>query len=180
MTSPTELPSLSTLEFLPYLDSNGLFPEQFQGKVGAYAIFDRDRTLQYIGYSRDVALSLKQHFVRQPAQCYWLKVQTSDRPNRALLEGIRDAWIAENGSVPVGNATDESVWNQPIDVKVQMTPAEQTNYAQALDETSQMKILKQAARRVEAIVLSALSDRGVQADIRFNPKLKEEGLLDLK
>jgi hypothetical protein len=180
MTSELESPALSTLEFIAYLNADGLLPEQFQGKVGVYAIFDRDRTLHYIGYSRDVALSLRQHLVRQPEQCYWLKVQTIDRPSRALLEGIRDAWIAENGSVPTGNGEAAALWNQPIDVKSQMTPDEQTHYAQALDEYAQMKVLKQAARRVEAIVLETLKIRGVQAEIRFNPKLKEEGLLDLK
>ncbi|NJL52965.1 MAG: GIY-YIG nuclease family protein, partial [Hydrococcus sp. SU_1_0] len=35
-------------------------------------------------------------------------------------------------------------------------------------------------RRVEAQILKQLSDRGVAMEIRFNPKLKEKGLLDLK
>jgi hypothetical protein len=180
MTSDIDSIALANSDFIPYLDAGGLLPDQFQGKVGVYAIFDCDRTLQYIGYSRDVALSLKQHLVRQPEQCFWLKVQTIDRPSRAVLEEIRAAWIAENGSVPVGNGEAESIWNQPIDVKMQMTADEQAAYTQALDEVSQIKVLKQAARRVEAIVLEALKHRGVQAEIRFNPKLKEEGLLDLK
>jgi hypothetical protein len=44
----------------------------------------------------------------------------------------------------------------------------------------QSKILKNAARRVESQILSELESRGVQMQIRFNPKLKEKGLLDLK
>jgi hypothetical protein len=46
--------ALSTLEYIPYIDENGQLPEQFQGKIGVYAIFDTDKNLQFIGYSRDV------------------------------------------------------------------------------------------------------------------------------
>lgn len=180
MASSTNIPTLSSLEFVPYINDHGLLPDQFQGKVGVYAIFDQDQTLQYIGYSRDVYLSLKQHLVRQPQACYWLKVQTIERPSRTLLAEIQDSWIAENGTTPVGNGSQESAWSQPIDVRTCWTAEEQTRYESAIDELAQMKVLKQASRRVEAQVLETLKSRGVQEEIRFNPKMKEEGLLDLK
>jgi hypothetical protein len=176
----TDFPRLADLEAIPYLDDHGHLPEQFQAKVGIYGIFDGDRVLHYVGYSRDVSLSLKQHLVRQPHACHWVKVATIERPSRTVLDTIRDAWIAENGPVPVGNAADAARWNHPIDAKVQMTAAEQADYANALTELGQSKVLKQVARRVEAEILAVLQARGVQADIRFNPKLKDEGLLDLK
>ncbi|WP_421657260.1 GIY-YIG nuclease family protein [Leptothermofonsia sp. ETS-13] len=172
--------TLASLDFIPYLKDSGELPDQFLGKVGVYAIFDQAQKLQYIGYSRDVYLSLKQHLVRQPHLCYWIKVQMIDRPSRAILEEIRDRWIAENGSVPPGNRSEVAQWNQPIDVKHLMTPDEQTSYTSATDELAQTKILKQVARRVEAEILEVLQARGVQEDVRFNPKLKEAGLLDLK
>ena len=180
MSSHPNTPTLSSLEYFAYIDDRGRLPEQFQGKVGVYAIFDQAQTLQYIGYSRDVYLSLKQHLVRQPEHCYGLKVQTIDRPSRTILEDIRTAWMSENGTVPAGNDADEGKWTQAIDAKVQMTPEEQANYVGAIDELTQTKVLKQVARRVEAGILEILKARGVQADIRFNPKLKEAGLLDLK
>ena len=180
MSSQTDLPTLSGLELLAYIDDRGQLPKQLQGKVGVYAIFDQQQTLQYIGYSRDVYLSLKQHLVRQPQHCYELKVQTIDRPSRTILEEMRTAWMSENGSVPDGNGADEGKWTQAIDAKAQMTPEEQASYARAIDELSQMKVLKQVARRVEAEILDVLKSRNVQTDIRFNPKLKEAGLLDLK
>ena len=180
MTTET-IPSLSGLEFIPYIDETGQLPAQLQGKVGAYAICDRNQVLQFIGYSRDVYLSLKQHLVRQPQLCYWVKVQTIDRPNRTILENIQTAWIAENGTTPSGNSTDEAKWTQSINVKPLMTPEEQANYAQAAgEELAQSKILKNVARRVEAEIIAQLKARGVQTEIRFNPKLKESGLLDLK
>ncbi|HEY9749186.1 MAG TPA: GIY-YIG nuclease family protein [Allocoleopsis sp.] len=179
MTFTTNLPALSDLEFIAYIDDAGQVNEQFQGKVGVYAIFDQAQTLQFIGYSRDIYLSLQQHLVRRPQACYWFKAQTSDRPNRTALEAIRDAWIAENGATPIGNREEHSLWSQPIDAKQTMTAAEQAEY-QAADELAQVKLLKRVARRVEEQVLAQLQARGVQTAIRFNPKLKEAGLLDLK
>jgi hypothetical protein len=179
MTSETQPTSLGELEYIPYLDETGNLPEQLSGKIGIYAIFDQEKNLQFVSYSRDIYLSLKQHLVRQPKSCYWLKVQTIARPNRTMLENIRDAWIAENGSKPTGNDADEALWTQPIDAKTSMTDQEKENYSQG-DELMQMKLLKNVARRVEAEILAELKSRGVQTEIRFNPKLKENGLLDLK
>lgn len=175
----TEISSLATLEYLPFLNEAGQMTDQFDHKVGVYAVFDADRTLQYVGYSRDVSLSLKQHLVSHPQQCYWLKVQTIDRPSRTILEEIRTAWITENGTVPLGNGAEEVNWTQPIDAKQFMTAEEQAAYA-AGDDLTRMKTLKQVARRVETEVLAALSDRGVNMPIRFDPKAKEEGRLNLK
>ncbi|WP_341524971.1 GIY-YIG nuclease family protein [Nostoc sp. UHCC 0302] len=181
MATETNFPSLATLEYTPYIDDTGQLPEQFQGKIGVYAIFDQEKVLQFIGYSRDIYLSLKQHLVRQPQQCYWVKAQTIERPSRTVLESIENAWIAENGSMPVGNGNDKEKWTQPIDVKVVMTPEEQARYQNPMnDELSQIKIIKNVARRVEAEILTLLETRGLQIQFRFNPKLKEEGLLDLK
>lgn len=177
----TDIPPLANLTAIPYIDETGYLPAQLEGKVGVYAIFAADQTLQYIGYSRDIVLSLRQHLVRQPQQCYWLKVQTIERPNRTLLEQIRAAWIDENGSVPPGNSVDQAAWEQPIDVKAAMTPAEQAQYGDPqLDAVAQQKALKGAARRIEAEILALLEARSLQEPLRFNPKLKDQGLLDLK
>jgi hypothetical protein len=175
----TAAPTLSELEFLPFLNQDGVLDDQFEGKIGVYAIFDQAKQLQYVGYSRNIALSLKQHLVRQPQSCYWVKVQTIERPSRTALEAIQDAWINENGTTPPGNAAAADLWNQPIDAKTQMTPEEQATYGNS-DDLGRVKTLKQVARRVEAEVLAALDTRGVKMPIRFDPKAKEEGLLDLK
>lgn len=179
MASETQNPSLTQLDYIAYLDDTGNLPEKLQGKIGVYAIFDQEQTLQFVNYSRDVYLSLKQHLVRKPQSCYWLKVQTIDRPNRTQLETIRKAWIEENGSLPVGNGPDEAAWSQPIDAKKAMTEEEKASYEKS-DGIAQIKLLKQVARRVEAQISDVLKSRGVDTEIRFNPKLKEQGLLDLK
>lgn len=181
MPAEISVSALSQLDYLAYVDGQGLLPSQFAGQVGAYAIFAADYVLQYVGYSRDIYLSLKQHLVRQPQQCYWIKLQVIDRPSRTALEQIQAAWISENGTMPLGNGSDRNAWEQPIDVKASMTAAERASYTDPqLEEITQQKILKNAARRIEAEVLAVLQARQVQEPLRFNPKLKENGVLDLK
>ncbi|MDY7021261.1 MAG: GIY-YIG nuclease family protein [Cyanobacteriota bacterium] len=179
MTTQAEIPTLASLDTISYIDEQGQLPESLHGKIGVYAIFDADKTLKYVGYSRDIYVSLKQHLVRQPESCYGLKVQTINRPSRTILEEIRQAWIAENGSTPVGNGEQSEQWNQPINVKPLMTETEQSTY-NTLDEIDREKHLRQVARRVEAEILQQLEERGLKTEIRFNPKLKTSGLLDLK
>ncbi|MGF1566992.1 MAG: GIY-YIG nuclease family protein [Nodosilinea sp.] len=179
MTADLQIPVLAELDFIPYCNEAGLLPPELAKVVGVYAIYDGEKTLQFVGYSRDLAMSLKQHLVRCPALCHWVKVQTIERPNRTLLDSIQAAWLQENG-VPPGNGVEQERWTQPIDVKIQMTSAEQAAYAAAINEAEQIQCLKKVARRVEAERLAMLTVRGIQEPIRFDPKLKEQGLLNIK
>jgi hypothetical protein len=181
MTKEISLPTLASLKYFAYIDDHGEVIADFQGKIGVYAIFDQDKNLQFVGYSRDIYLSLKQHLVRQPQSCYWVKVETIERPNRTILENIENAWIIENGKNPITNTEDKQKWINPINVKELMTAEEQNNYQNiAIDEFAKSKVLKNVARRVEEEILAVIAARGVKTQIRFNPKLKETGLLDLK
>lgn len=179
MNTENNTPSLSNLQFIAYLTENGTIPAELEQKIGIYAIFNQDKILQYVGYSRDLALSLKQHLVRQPSQCYWLKVQTISKPSRAILENIRSNWLTENGTIPLGNSNDEAKWCQPIDAKLLMTTEEKQEY-QNSEDIAKIKLLKKISRRVETEIIEKLQARNIQMEIRFNPKLKEQGLLDLK
>jgi len=179
MSSPLEMSSLASLEYIPYIDDQGKFPEQFSKQIGVYAIFDENKTLQFVHYSRDIYLSLKQHMVRQPQACYWVKAYGIEKPNRSQLEQIKEAWIAENGSTPLGNGEQFSQWSDPIDATVSMTDEEKAAY-ETSDELGQIKLLKTVARRVQEEILARLEPRKIQDSFRFNPKLKEKGLLDLK
>ena len=172
-------PTLADLDFLPYIDQNGAIASDFDPKIGIYAIYDETKTLCYIGYSRNFKKSLEQHLIRRYDQCHWFKLHTCDRPNRTLLEEIRTAWLAENGTIPVGNDTAEALWTQPIDIKPGLTPEEKAEIAAAEDITKS-KLLKDHARRVEAQIQEVLEARGLKTKIRFQPKIKDQGLLDLK
>jgi hypothetical protein len=171
--------NLGDLLFIPYLTAAGTIDHQYQGKIGVYAIFDQAQILQYVGYSRDLAASLLQHLVRQPQACWWLKLHMIDRPQRELLENLRRAWLEENGAVPPGNGEAQPLWCQPIDVRPYLTATEQISLHQG-DDLAQAKLLKAVARRVEAERQAELKARGLTQEIRFQPKLKEQGLLDVK
>jgi hypothetical protein len=171
--------NLGDLPFIPYLTSTGTIDPQYQGKIGVYGIFDQAQILQYVGYSRDLAASLLQHLVRQPQACWWLKFHIVDRPQRELLENLRRAWLGENGAVPPGNGEAQNLWCQPIDVRPYLTATEQISLNQG-DDLAQAKLLKAVARRVEEERRAELKARGVNQEIRFHPKLKEQGLLDVK
>lgn len=172
------IPTLASLDLQPYL-VEGELPLGLAGKVGIYAIFDQTKQLQYVGYSRDIAVGLLQHLVRCTQQCHWVKVHTIERPSRTILDEIRTAWITEYGSVPPGNGDQQLAWEKPIDAKVFMTDEERDAIANS-DPARTPKLLKQLARRVEADVKATVEARGAQIPFKFNPKLKEQGLLALK
>ncbi len=178
MTPASPIITLQELNYLPYIEAGGLSAD-LQGKIGVYAIFDAEKVLQFVGYSRDIYLSLQNHLIRQPLSCHWLKLRLIDRPSRSVLEDQRGAWIEENGSIPPGNGEKEKDWTAPVDVKLLMTEEDRAIYP-SLTETEQIKFLKNLSRRRESEILEALKNRGVTMEIRFNPKLKEQGLLDIK
>jgi hypothetical protein len=171
----TAIPKLENLEYLPYLNQEGIIDPEFERKIGVYAVFNQEKTLQFVGYSRDIYLSLKQHLIRKPEQCYWLKVETIAKPSRSLLEEIKQTWLIDQPNL----LRDETTWNDPIDTKLTMTETELQEYNNS-DELGQIKLLKKIARKTETEINQKLVLRGVKMEIRFNPKLKEKGLLDLK
>eukprot|EP00188_Purpureofilum_apyrenoidigerum_P000954 Plantae.Rhodophyta-Purpureofilum_apyrenoidigerum.ctg14859.p1 GENE.Plantae.Rhodophyta-Purpureofilum_apyrenoidigerum.ctg14859~~Plantae.Rhodophyta-Purpureofilum_apyrenoidigerum.ctg14859.p1 ORF type:complete len:293 (+),score=31.26 Plantae.Rhodophyta-Purpureofilum_apyrenoidigerum.ctg14859:25-879(+) len=81
--------------------------------VGAYAIFDETRTLQYVGYSRNVSAKLKFHASVQKEACRYFKVLFLDDPDMVTpdeLENVLDVWILQNGKIPRGNTVDSDKW----------------------------------------------------------------------
>lgn len=167
------IPPLAEIPFLPYLDESGNISPELDGKIGVYAIFDADKCLQYVGISRDIASSLKLHIVRVPSQCHWLKFTTVAKPSRTVLSEMQATWLD-------GATVDTDLWDQPLDCRRLMNDDEQHQLEQAINEVEQEKVLKNVARRVEKDILAQLSDRGVAFEVRFNPKRKSEGILDIK
>lgn len=77
--------------------------------AGVYAVFDQHNQAQYVGYSRNVGLSLRGHVTDNGSQvCAFVRVQTFQFPKRSEMEALRDAWIAEIGTTPPGNEGDGS------------------------------------------------------------------------
>lgn len=167
------IPPLAEIPFAPYLDESGNISPDLEGKIGVYAVFDADKRLRYVGISRDIASSLKLHIVRVPSQCYWLKFTTVTKPSRTVLSEMQAAWLD-------GLTVDTELWEQPLDCRRLMNGDEKHQLELAINEAEQEKVLKNVARRVEKDILAQLSDRGAAFDVRFNPKRKSEGILDIK
>lgn len=72
--------------------------------AGVYAVLDRDRQTQFIGYSRNVSLSLRSHLTQKgEVVCAFVTVQPFKFPKRDAMEKLRDEWIAALPSAPPGN-----------------------------------------------------------------------------
>lgn len=177
----TTLPVLADQSEIPYINEQGLLPQQFEGAIGAYAIFDDTHQLVHTGYSRNVLLSLKQNLIRNPKACHVTKVATIERPSKRLLEDIINAWHEELGGSPYHADNLESTWTESIQLLPHMTAEDRQTYDDPqLEHRAKVKLLKQTSRRIEADILAVLDAKGCKEDLRFNPKLKETGILDLK
>lgn len=110
--------------------------------AGVYAVLDRDRALQYVGYSRNVLLSLNGHTTQVGEEtCAFLRLKTFKFPKREEMEQLRDAWIAESGSIPPGNGANGE-WAATVGeaAKLAMTATEREAY-----EEKKLKLRKAMA-----------------------------------
>ncbi|MBX9253684.1 GIY-YIG nuclease family protein [Desmonostoc muscorum CCALA 125] len=111
--------------------------------AGVYAVLDAERRTQYIGYSRNVLLSLNGHITQNGEQkCAFVRVQAFKFPKRQEMEDLRDAWIAELESTPPGNATDRGMWASTVGeaAKAVMSEVERQAY-----EEKKLKLRKAMA-----------------------------------
>ncbi|CAM6009920.1 unnamed protein product [Sphagnum balticum] len=179
-----EIPSLKDLEYYSYLTEEGLIADctRPDAKASVYAIFDQNKTLCYIGVSRQVYQSMRLHFARRPLECYYVKVHHVTRPSRALLESTREKWVSENGSIPSGNDNGEvqNIWENALDCTPLMTEEEKILYEDAATGPPKAKVLKNVARRIEKDLEALFKERNCSDKLRFDPKLKDKCLLDLK
>lgn len=111
--------------------------------AGVYAVLDTERNTEYIGYSRNVLLSLNGHLAQNGSQkCAFVRVQHFKFPKRQEMEDMRDAWIKELDSVPPGNASESGMWASTVGevAKATMSEAERNAY-----EEKKLKLRKAMA-----------------------------------
>lgn len=111
--------------------------------AGVYAVMDISRQTQYIGYSRNILLSLNGHIVENGAEsCALVRVQTFKFPKREEMEKLRDAWIAELDRIPPGNAENSEFWANTVGAAARsaMSAQEQQAY-----EEKKLKLRKAMA-----------------------------------
>ncbi|MBD2514217.1 GIY-YIG nuclease family protein [Nostoc sp. FACHB-973] len=111
--------------------------------AGVYAVLDAERHTQYIGYSRNVLLSLNGHVTQNGEQkCAFVRVQAFKFPKRQEMEDLRDAWIAELESTPPGNGSESGMWASTVGeaAKAVMSEVERQAY-----EEKKLKLRKAMA-----------------------------------
>ena len=99
--------------------------------AGVYAVLNGDHQTQFIGYSRNVSLSLRGHLTQfDPDICAFVRVEPFKFPKRDQMEALRDRWIAELGQTPPGNREDDGLWANTIAAAAiaAMSPAERQAY----------------------------------------------------
>jgi hypothetical protein len=70
------IPSLNDLPLLQYINQNGRIqpPVENSTKASVFAIFDKNKKIQYIGFSKDVRNTLRTLMGRRPEMCYFFKL----------------------------------------------------------------------------------------------------------
>ncbi|HEY9630067.1 MAG TPA: GIY-YIG nuclease family protein [Coleofasciculaceae cyanobacterium] len=111
--------------------------------AGVYAVLNAQQQTQYVGYSRNVLLSLNGHLAQNGAEtCAFVRVQPFKFPKRTEMEQLRDAWIEALASVPPGNAEANECWAGTIGevAKAAMSEVERHAY-----EEKKLKLRKAMA-----------------------------------
>ena len=111
--------------------------------AGVYAVLDAERHTQYVGYSRNVLLSLKGHIAQNGQEtCAFVRVETFKFPKREEMEKLRDTWLSELDSVPPGNGDASQMWASTVGevARAAMSAAERNAY-----EEKKLKLRKAIA-----------------------------------
>lgn len=180
--SGMDIPALATCDRTAFVGPDGLMQirEADAGaRASVYAIFAPNSTLQYIGVSRDAQKSLRVHFARRPQLCGSFATFHVRKPDRALLEAVRQAWLQECGSPPGNsNREEQALWETPINVK-QLMSAEEREAMASLSAAAAQSALREAVLRTEVAQVEAFEACGCQEQLLFDAKLKAKGQLDL-
>lgn len=106
---PGEDDGSSIIPFQDYVNNRGKFKY-----AGVYAIYNNEDQIQYVGYSRNVIMSLKSHRGGVgPSRCCSVRVKIFTDPSllsKGRLEQEKNMWLDEYG-VPPGNSTDQDLWD---------------------------------------------------------------------
>lgn len=146
--------------------------------AGVYAVLDGDRQTQFIGYSRNVALSLRGHLTAQgEGNCRFVKVHPFKFPKRDAMEALKADWIAAQPSPPPGNR--DGTWAGTIKEAASqvMSPAEREAY-----EAKKLKLrramadgtLKQVATKAQGDTAQRANLAAAMEDDNWSAVIREQ------
>ncbi len=137
--------------------------------AGVYAVLNDKQQTQYIGYSRNVLLSVNSHVTQNGHEaCAFVRVQTFKFPKRQEMEELRQAWLSELDYIPPGNSEESANWANTVGeaAKATMSASERNAYEEkklklrkAMADTALVKELEakdesvaERSRQIEAAV----------------------------
>jgi len=134
-------------------------------KASVFAVFDKNKKLQYIGFSKGLQDSLRTVFTRRPDKAYYYKSANLTKLDQKEMIGIRDAWFEEVGGPPVGNklALERAAWQQPL-----VAGANSNGVPKA-----------KAAEDAASKLLEEIRSRGCTEEFMPNPEGIPQGHVDL-
>lgn len=92
-----------------YLDSR-----DGENPLGVYAVYDVDKNLQYVGFSRNIVLAVKGHMSRVGEdRCAFVRpmvFMNKAMATRTNLEREAQNWIDQVGTIPPGNGVEGHLW----------------------------------------------------------------------
>jgi predicted GIY-YIG superfamily endonuclease len=111
--------------------------------AGVYAVLNNQQQTQYIGYSRNVLLSLNSHVAQNGTEaCAFVRVQTFKFPKRQDMEELREAWLSELDYIPLGNGDESAMWASTVGEAAKATMSENERIAY---EEKKLKLRKAMA-----------------------------------
>ncbi|MCO5594565.1 hypothetical protein L7F22_048597 [Adiantum nelumboides] len=165
-TVTATIPSINDLPINGFVNSHGRInpPVEPNTVASVFAVLDKNKKVQYIGFSKDLRNSLRVLMGRRPEYCYFFKAYHLPALDQAVMLQTRQQWMSELGTSPDGNSdpTQRKFWEQPVD-------------AGSISERG-----KAAAAKAKAKAMSQmLADRGITEEMVYDPKLLEEGKCDI-
>ncbi|CAI7810492.1 unnamed protein product [Closterium sp. NIES-54] len=161
-----KLPSMNELPLLSYINQQGrIVPPVDPGTTASvFAVLDKNKKVQYIGFSKDVRNSLRTLMGRRPEFCYYYKLYNLSTMDQQQMIDIRAQWFSEMGIPPLGNTDpiQRGYWERPAD-------------AGSISERGKVA----AAQSKAKTLLQMMADRGLKEEMEYDPKLIEEGKCDV-
>eukprot|EP00245_Coleochaete_scutata_P004610 TRINITY_DN1736_c0_g1_i1.p1 TRINITY_DN1736_c0_g1~~TRINITY_DN1736_c0_g1_i1.p1 ORF type:complete len:443 (+),score=76.32 TRINITY_DN1736_c0_g1_i1:55-1383(+) len=166
-TSTDSLPALNDLPLLSYVNqATGYIepPKEPGTQASVFAVLDKNKKVQYIGFSKDVRNSLRILFGRRPEMCYYFKVANLNVLDQQQMLAMRQQWMSEMGLAPPGNSdpSQRLLWEKPSDAG---SISERGKYAAAVSKAKTFQ--------------NIFAERGLKEQMVYNPALLEQGLCDI-
>eukprot|EP01026_Neomeris_dumetosa_P015068 TRINITY_DN15666_c0_g1_i10.p1 TRINITY_DN15666_c0_g1~~TRINITY_DN15666_c0_g1_i10.p1 ORF type:complete len:432 (-),score=53.26 TRINITY_DN15666_c0_g1_i10:230-1381(-) len=168
---------LADITMTNILNSSGyIIPEVKEDtQVAVFAVFDKERKLQYVGFSKNIPESLRKVFCRRPDKAYFYKLIQLPEINQEELLGIREKWFEEVGGPPIGNriAMERDTWEKPVDAGALSSRARR----QAAEEKAKdlIKLIKTRGCNEHFVPKTELLDEG-QVEMLLASSLSSEEL----